>query len=235
MKKPFLALLFAGLSALPVYAGADTSYPQPAPPQQASTTAPAATAAQSAPVAAPAPTECSMVSISASFVIEEPSYAKVKFDLDDRLYKLDLFVRDNHIQRFEVQSLNYTIRSDQDTANNHDNHSAKNTLPMYRVMGNAEYKISSSDDAFKIGQFLTKQKFQVTVSNKNPKATPCTNAVPVAAPAKPSEDLKNTLKVAPPSEEQEPTRSLYNTNGAAPDLPVLDQEPPDAQPLKEKR
>jgi hypothetical protein len=223
MKKILCTILMAGLVASSAYA-ADTSYPQPvAPPQQAATAAAPATA-QAAPVATAAPTECTMVSISASFIIEAPTYAKVKFDLDDKLYKLDLFVRDNHIPRFEVQSLNYTIRSDQ----------VKNTPVVYRMTGSAEYKISSSDDAFKIGQFLTRQKFQVTVSNKNPKATVC-NTTTVSPVNAPSADVKNMLKAAPPGEEQEPTRSLYNNNGATPDLPVLDQDPPEAQPLKEKR
>ena len=199
----------------------------------------------------PAPSEpapdCTIATISVSFAFDGASSAIAKNELDDRLYKLNGFLINNQIEHLETQSLCYKVSQLPPAAN---------VAPAYRVAGTAEYQINSPDAAFKLGEFFTQQKFEVTVSKKTDTSGKCAapevkkpvvpSPVSVGAPpaiksvdapvAKLVEskekkpDIAPVLSKAPPS--LAPGATSTATDPIVPQLPALNQAPPSEEPTQ---
>lgn len=194
-------------------------------------------------------TDCTVVGISLNYNFVSSSYANAKNELDTRLYKLNVFLMQNHITQLDTLSLAYKIDLDKPSNTMRLPAAGSPTgAPQYRLTGTAEYQLTSSEDAFKIGQFLTQSQFQVAVANKTnkngcpkPVATAVATATlkPVISPAATApanttnSAISNVLNARPPANEVEPTAMPGATrSGAISELPVLDQDPPEVEPLK---
>ena len=255
MKKNLAWSLAAVLIAYPVYGQQPLSVHQ----QMRQSAPPPA-----APVSAAAPdaksSECSVTSISVSFTVEGATPAIAKNAFDDKMVKLNGMVLQNHIEHFNTLSQCYKISSFQEdgVVSKYKPQQQAATAATYYLKGTAEYQIDSSDNAFKIAQFFTQEKFEVTVSNKADKNSRCGAAIsqPVQrqvsggsaqntdanAPHnadtnnQQNNQLKNVLHAKPPADAPDPATNnggIFNQNGSAPDLPVLDQEPPAAEKYKQ--
>ena len=194
--------------------------------------------------AASAESQCVRVNISLSFSFDGTTSAAAKYQLDERLYKLNAFLIQNRIDHLETQYMYYKVAEQNNNVNRGSNNAQPAASSTYRLSGTAEYQIDSTDNAFKLGQFFTQEKFQVTVSNKPASGMQCntSNPAPAKNPAaaapkanvKSPTDLDYILKAKPPSDEKD-TDTSSGRNGDAPELPSLDEDPPETLLLKEKR
>ncbi len=94
------------------------------------------------------------INISVSFNFRADSFVDAKAEFDQKMKQVEDFAKQQKIEKFEVQSMNYNI-------NTQNYHGAD---AEYQMNGSVNYQLTSSDDAFKLGEFLTQQKFQVNVS-----------------------------------------------------------------------
>jgi uncharacterized protein YggE len=98
------------------------------------------------------------VSLSVNFNIRAKSFQEAKKKYEEKMQQLDTFAKQQNIQKFDLQSMNYSINSQQI--------SYDDGMPEqgYQLSGNASYQLDSADNAFKLGEFLTQQKFQINVN-----------------------------------------------------------------------
>jgi hypothetical protein len=68
------------------------------------------------------------------------------------------------MKKFDLQSLNYNINS------NYNNGSQG-----YQLNGSASYQVGNADEAFKLAEFLTQQKFNVSVNGNSYRNGMCEN------------------------------------------------------------
>ena len=152
MKTTWICLVLAGIMAMPVYAQTvETPELPPTPPGVA------AAIAKSIPRPVPACPMQENVNLSVNFNIHAKSFAEAKQKYEEKMKQIDDFARQQNVGKFDMQSMNYSINAQ----SNYDN-----GIPEmgYQLSGNASYVLGSSDSAFKLGEFLTQQKFQVGIN-----------------------------------------------------------------------
>lgn len=133
----------------------------------------AADAAASRPMMRPAP--CAMqenVTLSVNFTIRAKSFDEAKKKYEEKMQQVDAFAKQQNIQKFDLQSMNYSVNSQQ------VNYDDGMPQPGYQLSGNASYQLDSADNAFKLGEFLTQQKFQISVNVNKYRNGPCDNNNP---------------------------------------------------------
>lgn len=116
--------------------------------------------------AAPACKLQESVSINVNFNLHASSFAEAKQKFDEKMKKVAEFAAQQKIAKFELQSMSYNIN----TQGNYEGAESG-----YQMNGSANYQLSSSEDAFKLGEFLTQQKFQVSVNGNSYRNGNCNN------------------------------------------------------------
>ena len=106
------------------------------------------------------------VSISVNFNLSADSFTQAKAKYDEKIQSVTEFAKKQNIKKFELQSLNYNINS------NYNNGSSG-----YQLNGSANYQIDVADEAFKLAEFLTQQKFNVSVNGNSYKNGMCANNI----------------------------------------------------------
>ena len=108
------------------------------------------------------------VTVNVNFNIRADSFADAKQKFDQKIQQVTDFAKQQNIPKFEMQSMNYNINSQM----NYENGAQEQ---FYQLGGNASYMLDSSDSAFKLGEFLTKQKFQVSINASKYRNNNCAN------------------------------------------------------------
>lgn len=110
-----------------------------------------------------------LMAITTSYTIMGDSYLDTKKEFDGRMGRIHQFAASQSMKKFQVESLSFTINHQRAgmpyRSYPHQPASAEATKK-YRLQGKAEFHVDSSENAFKLGQYLTQEKFEVTVSNK---------------------------------------------------------------------
>ena len=115
------------------------------------------------------------VSINVNFNIRAESFADAKKKFEQKIQQVNDFAKQQNIGKFELQSMNYNI-------NAQVTYDGGMPEPGYQLNGNASYMVDSSDNAMKLGEFLTQQKFQVSM-NANRNRNPMCVETPAETPA----------------------------------------------------
>ena len=123
--------------------------------------------------------------LGVNFNFKAQSFAEAKQKFDDEMKQFDDFAKQQHIEKLIVQNMNYSVNSQQAYGNMSDG--------SYQLNGNASYRMESADDAFKLGDFLTKQHFMVNVNvNRNGNGPcPIDNASPPPPPPPPAAGIEH--------------------------------------------
>lgn len=105
------------------------------------------------------------VSISISFNLTAENFMQAKAKYDEKMQSISDYAKKQNMKKFDLQSLNYNINSNYN-----------NNTPNYQLSGSANYQVGSSDEAFKFAEFLTQQKFNVSVNGNSYKNGACADA-----------------------------------------------------------
>jgi len=113
--------------------------------------------------------KCAMqeqVSLSISFNLMADSFTQAKAKYDERMRSISEYAKKQNMKKFELQSLNYNINSNYN-----------NSQQEYQLSGSAGYQVGDADEAFKLAEFLTQQKFNVSVNGNSYKNGMCANNI----------------------------------------------------------
>ena len=97
------------------------------------------------------------VTLSISFNLRLKSFAEAKKKFDDKMAQIVDFAKQQNISKFQLQSMNYNISSQ-------PSNSGDISEQDYQMNGNVSYLLDSTENAFKLAEFLNQQKIQVNVS-----------------------------------------------------------------------
>src|SRR5688572_23227702 len=104
------------------------------------------------------------VSLSVNFNFPVESFRGAKAKFDEKLKQVEDYAKAQKIDKFELQSMNYNINSQ----------SGYNGMPdTFQFSGSMSYKLDSFESGVKLGEFLSKQKFQVNLSANSYKNGSC--------------------------------------------------------------
>ncbi len=104
------------------------------------------------------------ISISVNFNLTADSFTQAKAKYDEKIQSITDYANKQNIKKFDLQSLNYNI-------NNNYNNGAQG----YQLNGSASFQVSRPEEAFKFAEFLTQQKFNVSVNGNSYKNGMCGN------------------------------------------------------------
>ena len=94
------------------------------------------------------------VTLGVNFNFTSASLSEAKAKYDERMLQITNFAKKMEIEKFEPQSMNYNIYSQQNGGIN-----------TYQLNGSVQYQLKSEEVAFKFAEFLEKEKFNVNVSS----------------------------------------------------------------------
>lgn len=109
--------------------------------------------------ASPAGGGCTMkeqASLNISFNMQAKTLAEAKTQYDEKMKQLQNFAKQQELEKFEPQSMNYNIYAQNNGYNNMDK--------SYQLTGNVSYQLDSTAAAFKFAEFLEKEKFTVNLN-----------------------------------------------------------------------
>ncbi len=115
----------------------------------------------------PLPAGCTMkenVTVGINFNHKVPTIKEAKAKFDEQSATIEQFAKQQELKKFEKQNMNYNIY----TQNEYNQ-------PVYQLNGSVSYMLSNADEAFKFAEFLTTQKFQVTLNSNSYKQGNCNN------------------------------------------------------------
>jgi len=96
--------------------------------------------------------------LGVNFNLKAKSFTDAKEKFDSKIKQMEEFVKQQHVEKFTLQSMNYSVNTQG------MNYSGDMGETTYQLNGNASYQLASADDAFRLGEFLTKQQFTVNVN-----------------------------------------------------------------------
>lgn len=99
------------------------------------------------------------IGVNVNFNIKAATLMEAKAKFDEKIGQVETFAKQQGIQKFDLQSMNYNIYASQ-TDDDGDGVATKS----YQLNGSSSYQLDSEESAFKIGEFLEKQKFQVNIN-----------------------------------------------------------------------
>ncbi len=111
--------------------------------------------------------KCAMqeqVSISINFNLMADSFTQAKAKYDEKMQSITDYAKKQNMKKFDLQALNYNINSNYN-----------NGPQGYQLSGSASYQVNDADEAFKLAEFLTQQKFNVSVNGNSYKNGMCMN------------------------------------------------------------
>ncbi|MEK6746734.1 MAG: SIMPL domain-containing protein [Pseudomonadota bacterium] len=115
------------------------------------------------------PSKCGLqeqVSVSISFNLAAENFVQAKTKYDEKMQSIYDYAKKQEMKKFELQSMSYNI-------NNNYNNNVQN----YQMNGGVNYQVGNSDEAIKFAEFLTQQKFNVSVNGSSYKNGNCLNAM----------------------------------------------------------
>ncbi len=104
------------------------------------------------------------ISLGINFNIMAATLMEAKAKFDEKMQQISNFAKKMEIDKFEPQSMNYNIYSQQN-----------NNMSSYQLNGSAQYQLKSADVAFKFAEFLEKEKFTVNVNSNSYRQGNCAN------------------------------------------------------------
>jgi hypothetical protein len=108
------------------------------------------------------------------------SAADVQEQFDTRMMKLAEFIKQQKMNRFSLQSMNYNINTQPSSYG----YGYAYQEPGAQLTSNATYMVESPETAFRLAEFLTQLQFIVNVNANHVSNAPCANTQePPAAPA----------------------------------------------------
>lgn len=107
------------------------------------------------------------VSLNINFNIPAESFKQAKAKFDEKMKQVEDFSKQQKLTKFELQSMNYNI--------NPQNYNGMQNN--FQLNGNMSYQLDSFDSAVKMGEFLTEQKFQVSLNANSYKNGNCMQAI----------------------------------------------------------
>ncbi len=105
------------------------------------------------------------VSISISFNLTAESFMQAKTKYDEKMQSISDYAKKQNMKKFDLQSMNYNINSNYN-----------NNVQNYQMNGSVNYQVGNSDEAFKFAEFLTEQKFNVSVNGNSYRNGTCADA-----------------------------------------------------------
>lgn len=114
------------------------------------------------------PAKCGVqeqVAISISFNLTADSFAQAKTKYDEKMQSISDYAKKQEMKKFELQSMNYNINSNYN-----------NNVQNYQINGSVNYQVGNADEAIKFAEFLTGQKFNVSVNGSSYKNGNCVEA-----------------------------------------------------------
>lgn len=104
------------------------------------------------------------VTVSVNLNLMADSFAQAKAKYDEKMQAVTDFAKKQNVKKFDLQSMSYNVNSNNNNGN-----------MVYQLNGNAGYQMDNADAAFKLAEFLTQQKFQVSVSASSYRNGNCNN------------------------------------------------------------
>ncbi|MEQ1705971.1 MAG: hypothetical protein ABL867_08400 [Rickettsiales bacterium] len=96
------------------------------------------------------------VSISINFNLTAEGFTQAKGKFDEKMVVIADYAKNQKLQKFELQSMNYNINSNYN-----------GSMQNYQLSGSVNYQMANADDAIKFAEFLTQQKLNVSVNGNS--------------------------------------------------------------------
>lgn len=108
------------------------------------------------------------VTLTVTFNLKAKSFSEAKTKFDEKMKQIVEYAKQQHIEPFEPQSLNYNINAMQIAYDE-----GGPIIGGYQLSGNTSYKLDNTDAALKLGEFLAGQKIQVGMNVNQYKNANC--------------------------------------------------------------
>ncbi len=104
------------------------------------------------------------VTVGINFNMNAATMMEAKAKFDKAMNQIADYAADQKIENLEPQSMNYNIYNQNNGGENN-----------YQVTGNVQYKMQSSDIAFKFAAFLEKQNMKININSNSYRQGNCNN------------------------------------------------------------